>query len=148
MVQLRRAAVADIRQALREGTVDVAVVALDRRQQRGLVPRLLSREDMVPVAAPGRSVTPGTAGGTVGLAAVAELPLVDFPPGWAVRHAVGRAFRAAGVDRTTTFEVNDIVAASEPVRNDLGVCICPCPSPRGSRPRPRTGSTGTRRTGR
>ena len=43
---------------------------------------------MVLVAAPGRSVTPGSADGTVGLAAVAGLPLVDFPPGWAIRHAV------------------------------------------------------------
>ncbi|MGW1809841.1 LysR substrate-binding domain-containing protein [Streptomyces sp. NPDC002078] len=56
---------------------------------------------------------------------MAQLPVVDFTPGWAIRHAVDRAFRAAGVDRTTTFEVNDIVAASELVRNDLGVCIMP-----------------------
>ncbi|MFE7403245.1 LysR family transcriptional regulator, partial [Streptomyces sp. NPDC057557] len=47
VVQLRQAAVADIRQALREGTVDLAVVALDRQQQRGLTTRLLSREEMV-----------------------------------------------------------------------------------------------------
>lgn len=44
------AVVADIRQALREGTVDLAVVALDRRQQRGPATRLLSREDMVLLA--------------------------------------------------------------------------------------------------
>ncbi len=42
VVRLRRAAVADIRQALCEGTVDLAVVALDRQQQRGLATRLLS----------------------------------------------------------------------------------------------------------
>ncbi|WP_322620834.1 LysR substrate-binding domain-containing protein [Streptomyces acidicola] len=46
-------------------------------------------------------------------------------PGWAIRYAVDRAFRAAGVDRSTTFEVNDIGAAAELVRNDLGVCITP-----------------------
>jgi DNA-binding transcriptional LysR family regulator len=53
VVQLRQAAVADIRRALREGTVQLAVVALDRQQQRGLVTRLLSREDMVLLTAPG-----------------------------------------------------------------------------------------------
>ncbi|MFB7470402.1 LysR family transcriptional regulator [Kitasatospora sp. NPDC056184] len=119
-VRLRQAAVADIRQALREGTVDLAVVALDRQQQRGLTARLLSREEMVLVAAPGRLPA-----GPVALDEVAALPLVDFTPGWAIRYAVDRSFRAAGLDRETTFEVNDIVAASELVRNDLGVCVMP-----------------------
>lgn len=124
VVHLRQAAVADIRQALRDGTVDLAV-ALDRQQQRGLRTRLLSREDMVLLAAPGRALPGVTPDGEVRLADVAGLPLVDFTPGWAIRYAVDRAFRAAGVDRGTTFEVNDIVAAAELVRNDLGVCIMP-----------------------
>ncbi|MFD4507670.1 LysR family transcriptional regulator [Streptomyces sp. NPDC058457] len=128
VVRLRQAAVTDLRQALREGTVDLAVVALDRQQQRGLVSRLLSREEMVLVASPRRTLaTSGTSGtsGTVDLADIAELPQVEFPPGWAIRDAADRSFRAAGVERATTFEVNDIVAASELVRNDLGICIMP-----------------------
>ncbi|WP_330341938.1 LysR family transcriptional regulator [Streptomyces sp. NBC_00557] len=125
VVQLRQAAVTDIRQALREGTVDLAVVALDRQQQRGLVTRLLSREEMVLVASPGRDLAASAPEGAVEPDTVARLPLVDFTPGWAIRHAVDRAFRAAGVDRVTTFEVNDIVAAAELVRGDLGVCIMP-----------------------
>ncbi|MFJ4689352.1 LysR substrate-binding domain-containing protein [Streptomyces sp. NPDC088789] len=100
---LRQAAVTDIRQALREGTVDLAVVALDRRQQRGLAVRLLSREDMVLLAAPRRVLAGATPNGEVRLADIAQLPLVDFTPGWAIRYAVDRAFRAAGVDRSTTF---------------------------------------------
>ncbi|MEV7157623.1 MULTISPECIES: LysR family transcriptional regulator [Streptomyces] len=125
VVQLRQAAVADIRQALRDGTVDLAVVALDRQQQRGLTTRLLSREDMVLVTSSHRELPGTTPGNEVDLADVARLPLVDFSPGWAIRYAVDRAFRAAGVERSTTFEVNDIVAAAELVRNDLGVCIMP-----------------------
>ncbi|WP_055610719.1 LysR family transcriptional regulator [Streptomyces phaeochromogenes] len=123
VVRLRQAAVVDIRQALREGTVDLAVVALDRQQQRGLVTRLLSREEMVLVSAPGRTFP--VTDGKVALADAARLPLVDFTPGWAIRLAVDKAFRAASVDREPTFEVNDIVAASELVRNDLGVCVMP-----------------------
>ncbi|MFD8820361.1 LysR family transcriptional regulator, partial [Streptomyces sp. NPDC059627] len=122
VVRLRQAAVTDLRQALREGTVDLAVVALDRQQQRGLVSRLLSREEMVLVASPRRTLTTS---GTVDLADIAELPQVEFPPGWAIRDAADRSFRAVGVERATAFEVNDIVAASELVRNDLGVCIMP-----------------------
>ncbi|XNR93433.1 LysR family transcriptional regulator [Streptomyces sp. R-74717] len=124
VVQLRQAAVADIRQALREGTVDLAVVAFDRQQQRGLTTRLLSREEMVLLAS-SRRLLGTTPNGEVELAEAARSPLVDFSPGWAIRYAVDRAFRAAGVDRSTTFEVNDIVAAAELVRNDLGVCIMP-----------------------
>ncbi|WP_262985392.1 LysR substrate-binding domain-containing protein [Streptomyces antnestii] len=125
VVQLRQAAVFDIRQALREGTVDLAVVALDRQQQRGLVTRLRAREEMVLVASPRRSLTTNGAEDTVDLADIAELPQVEFTPGWAIRDAADRAFRAAGVERATTFEVNDIVAASELVRAGLGVCIMP-----------------------
>ncbi|MET8288841.1 LysR family transcriptional regulator [Streptomyces sp. NPDC005132] len=124
-VRLRQAAVTDIRQALREGTVDLAVVALDRQQQRGLVTRLLSHEEMVLVSAPERALAGSGAEGTVTLAEAARLPLVDFTPGWAIRLSVDRAFRAAAVEREPTFEVNDIVAASELVRNDLGVCVMP-----------------------
>ncbi|MEV6024883.1 LysR family transcriptional regulator [Streptomyces sp. NPDC052036] len=125
VLRLRQAPVADIRQALREGTVDLAVVALDRQQQRGLVTRLLSREAMVLVASPRRRLDTGPGEATVTWPDVARLPLVDFTPGWAIRYAVDRAARAAGVERGTTFEVNDIVAAAELVRHDLGVCIMP-----------------------
>ncbi|XES00171.1 LysR substrate-binding domain-containing protein [Streptomyces sp. S1D4-11] len=115
----------EIRQALREGTVDLAVVALDRQQQRGLVTRLLAREEMVLVSAPGRVLGGTEPDGKVTLAEAARLPLVDFTPGWAIRLSVDRAFRAAAVERESTFEVNDIVAASELVRADLGVCVMP-----------------------
>lgn len=125
VVRLRQAAVTDLRQALRDGTVDLAVVALDRQQQRGLVTRLLSHEEMVLVSAQRRALTGSGPDGTVTLAETARLPLVDFVPGWAIRLSVDRAFRAAAVERETTFEVNDIVAAAELVRNDLGVCVMP-----------------------
>ena len=56
----------------------------------------------------------------VPLDATKYVRVVEFKTGGApVHHAVIR------VDRTTTFEVNDIVAAGELVRNDLGVCILP-----------------------
>ncbi|WP_370022797.1 LysR family transcriptional regulator [Planotetraspora sp. GP83] len=122
VVRLRQAAVADIRQALRDGSVDLAVVALDQQQQRGLVTRLLSREEMVLVASPARVFAEED---RVTFAQIADLPMVDFTPGWAIRYAVDRAFRAALIERGTTFEVNDIVAASELVRHDLGVCVMP-----------------------
>ncbi|WP_327371152.1 LysR family transcriptional regulator [Streptomyces sp. NBC_01217] len=122
VVRLRQAAVTDIREMLRDGSVDFAVVDFDRQQQRGLVTRLLAREEMVLAASPARSFSRAD---QVTSAEVAGMPFIDFAPGWAVRYAVDRTFRAAGVERSTVYEVNDIVAASELVRHDLGVCVMP-----------------------
>ena len=77
---------------------------------------------MVLVSAPGQVGAPQS---TVTPAQVSQMPLVDFAPGWAIRQEVDRAFRAAGVERNTVFEVNDIVAAAELVRHGLGVCVMP-----------------------
>jgi DNA-binding transcriptional LysR family regulator len=119
VIRLRQAQADDILQALRRGTLDVAIVAMDRQRQRGLMTRLLSEEAMVLVTAPSGAAEPVT------LAEVARLPMVDFPPGWAIRHSVDRAFRPVVVHRISTFEVNDVLAATDLVRHGLGVCILP-----------------------
>ncbi|MEV6507696.1 LysR family transcriptional regulator [Streptomyces sp. NPDC051642] len=121
-VRLRQAPVDDIPQALREGTADLAVAALDTPQSRGLTTRLLLREEMVLVTAPAEPPRPPR---PVTLAEAGRLPLVDFPLTWAIRHEVDKAFRTAAVEHTTTFEVNDILAAGDLVRYGLGVCIMP-----------------------
>jgi len=121
-VRLRQAPADDLLQALRDGTTDVAVVALARPHQRGLAARVLTQEEMVLITAPSRAVEPER---PVTLAEAAGLPLVDFPVGWAIRHSVDRAFRTALIDHTATFEVNDILSATDLVRHDLGVCIMP-----------------------
>ncbi|WP_327240933.1 LysR substrate-binding domain-containing protein [Streptomyces sp. NBC_01318] len=46
-------------------------------------------------------------------------------PHHAPRRPDARALRTAGVDRSTTFEVNDIGAAAELASKDVGVCIMP-----------------------
>ncbi|MFD8481569.1 LysR family transcriptional regulator [Kitasatospora sp. NPDC059673] len=121
-IRLRQAAAVDIRAGLRDGTVDAAIVAFDRQQQRGLTVRSLACEPMVLAAAPGRAFAHPD---RVRFEELPGLPFVDFAPGWAVRSAVDRAFRTAGVERAAVFEVNDIVAAAELVRHDLGVCVLP-----------------------
>ncbi|MFF5303433.1 LysR family transcriptional regulator [Streptomyces sp. NPDC013161] len=121
-VRLRQAPVDDIPQALREGAADLAIAALDTPHSRGLTTRLLLREDMVLVTTPAETPRPAR---PATLAEAGRLPLVDFPPTWAIRHEVDKAFRAAAVEHTTTFEVNDILAAGDLVRHGLGVCIMP-----------------------
>jgi DNA-binding transcriptional LysR family regulator len=123
LVRMRQAPAEDIPQAVRDGTVDLAVAALDAPVQRGLMSRLLSREEMVLVTPPTvRGLPPE---GPVTLAEAAGLPLVEFSRGWAIRQAVDRAFRTASLERTVTFEVNDLLAAADLVRHGLGTCILP-----------------------
>ncbi|MFF3465121.1 LysR family transcriptional regulator [Streptomyces sp. NPDC002619] len=122
VVRLRQAPTGGIPQELRDGTLDLAVGALDAPQARGLVSRVLAREEMVlvtPATGPLRTERPVT------LAETARLPLVEFSLGWGVRHSVDRAFRACSVERTAVFEVNDVLGAADLVRHGLGVCILP-----------------------
>jgi DNA-binding transcriptional LysR family regulator len=120
VVRLRQAPADEIVDGVREGTLDLAVVALTGRR-RGLVSVELARDRLVALVGP-HSDVPGP---TVTLSELARHPFVDFVPGWAARQAVDRAFRAAGVERNAVFETNDALTAAELVRADLGVTILP-----------------------
>ena len=121
-VRLRQAPADAIPRDLRDGTVDLAVVALDAARLRGLATRALAQEEMVLVTAAAEARLPER---TVTLAEAVALPLVDFPLGWAIRTSVDRALRSAALERATTFEVNDVLGATDLVRHGLGVCILP-----------------------
>ena len=120
VVRLRQAPADEIVDAVREGAVDLAVVALTGRP-RGLVRIELMRDRMVALVGPHSDLPDAP----VTLAELARHPFVDFVPGWAVRQEVDRAFRGAGVDRAGVFETNDVLAAAELIRADLGVTIVP-----------------------
>ncbi|MFF0225729.1 LysR family transcriptional regulator [Streptomyces sp. NPDC004629] len=127
-VRLRQTPADLIPQALRDGALGLAVAALDTSRLRGLTTRLLAREEMVLVTAPGAGPGPGPAGTERAVTTLAEatrLPLVDFPPDWAIRQAVDRAFRSASLERAATFEVNDLMAAADLIRHGLGASIMP-----------------------
>ena len=121
-VRLRQAPADAIPRDLRDGTVDLAVVALDAARLRGLATRALAQEEMVLVTAAAEARLPER---TVTLAEAVALPLVDFPLGWAIRTSVDRALRSAALERATTFEVNDVLGVTDLVRHGLGVCILP-----------------------
>ena len=74
---------------------------------------LLPREDLVLATAPGGShSTP---------ADLADVSLVDFPSGWAIRDAVDRAFPG----RRVCLEVEDLSVAAGLVRAGLAACVLP-----------------------
>ncbi len=108
--------------ALRDGTVDLALVGLAHHPPAGihLVPlateriRLVCRRDH----ALGRRRS-------AQLARLADETFVDFPVGFGVRSIVDDAFGLAGLERSVPFEVATYDAFAGLVRNGLGVAFLP-----------------------
>jgi len=116
-VEVRQIAAGEVRRALDGSTVDVVLTAAtgcagpDGAVEPATVP--LPSEELVLATAPGGSRSaPADPGG---------LSLVDFPPGWAIREAVDRAFPA----RRVAIEVDDLGVAAGLVRAGLAACVLP-----------------------
>ena len=121
-VELHQASASQMREEVRTGMLDLAVLALTSQQERGLVSRLLLEEPMVVVVGRDDSLARDE---PVRLSSVARRPFVDFPSGWAVREEVDRAFHAAKAVRGRRFEVNDLLTAADLVEYTLAVTILP-----------------------
>ncbi|KDN17451.1 LysR family transcriptional regulator [Amycolatopsis rifamycinica] len=74
---------------------------------------LLPPEELILVTAPG--------GSRSAPADLSALSFVDFPPGWAIREAVDRAFPG----RRISLEVDDLAVAVELVRGGFAACVLP-----------------------
>jgi DNA-binding transcriptional LysR family regulator len=105
-----------------EGRLDLAFLALPGQGPPGLELISVAREPIM-LAVP--SGHPVAASAEVELRALHDEILVDLPPGWGVRMAVDRAFAAAGVTRTVTYEVNDTATMFEFIRNGLAIGLLP-----------------------
>jgi DNA-binding transcriptional LysR family regulator len=123
-VQIRHAAGGSSEMAaqVREGALDLAFVALPGYELPGVEFTPLAREPIMVVAPESHPLAKRK---TVTLAALAEQPLVEFPEGWGIRMANDRAFAAAGVSRTITYEVNDTASLIEFVRHGLALSMMP-----------------------
>jgi len=109
--------------ALTEGSLDLALVSVPERFPPGLDMRLLFEEPMVYVC---RDDDARTAGGPIDLAALADDELVGFPLNFGLRRLMDDAFRAAGVQSRTPYEVPaGFAAIAELVRNGLGTTFMP-----------------------
>src|SRR5437588_103510 len=107
---------------VRDGRLDLAFVSLPAHELPGVELTPLAREPIVAVAP---ATHPLANRKTVALAALAGEPLVEFPEGWGNRTAIDRAFAAAGVTRTITYEVNDTASLIEFVRHGLALSMLP-----------------------
>jgi len=123
-VHIRAAAGGSQEMALqvREGRVDLAFVAIPGGELAGLEATPLAREPIVLVAPAGHPLTKRK---TTELAALTDQTLAEFPHGWGIRTANDRAFAAAGLTRTITYEINDTASLIGFIRHGLAVGIIP-----------------------
>jgi DNA-binding transcriptional LysR family regulator len=110
VVEVRQIAAGEVRRALEGSTVDVVLVTAP-----GCIGTTtpLPSEELVLATAPG--------GSRSAPADLSGMSLVDFPPGWAIREAVDRAFPS----RRVAIEVDDLGVAAGLVRAGLAACVLP-----------------------
>ena len=112
---------------LRDGALDVALVALPGPPPAGIVARPIASEHLVLLAPPDG---PHAGRASIGLDEVAPEPFIESPSGWGNRAVADRAFAAHGLQRTVRFEIADYPTMVAMVRGGLGVAFMPASSAR------------------
>jgi DNA-binding transcriptional LysR family regulator len=112
---------------LREGALDIALVALAGPPPAGIVARSLASEHLVLLTS---LEGPYTGRTSISLDDVAGEPFIESPSGWGNRGVADRAFTVLGLQRTVRFEVTDYQTMVAMVRGGLGVAFMPASSAR------------------
>lgn len=121
-LRLRQAGTGTLLGEVAAGAIDLALVAPVGRPPAGLVVRRLAGDPLLAACAPEH---PLAGREEVALAELAAEPFVDFQPDWGLRMLVDRQLAAAGLDRHTALEVNDVPTLLELVAHGLGVALVP-----------------------
>jgi DNA-binding transcriptional LysR family regulator len=107
--------------AIRDRKLDVAIVGSN---VSGATDRLTHTELFSePLVAVLPAAHPLAAKSSLALTELADLPFIDFPPGYGLRHETDRGF--TGVPRRVAFEVTRVDEVIQFVRKDLGVALLP-----------------------
>jgi DNA-binding transcriptional LysR family regulator len=112
---------------LREGALDLAVVALAGPPPPGIVARTVATEHLVLIVPPDGRYAGRT---SIELAETVAQPFIESPAGWGDRTVADRAFAAHGLQRTVRFEVTDQQTTVDLVRGGLGVAFLPASATR------------------
>lgn len=107
---------------VREGQLDLAVLALPASELGGLEVAALAVEDVVLACAADHPLARKR---KVDLAAIAGESFVDFPSGWGTRVISDMAFAARGISHEVKLELNDTAGVIEFVRAGLAVALVP-----------------------
>jgi DNA-binding transcriptional LysR family regulator len=121
-LRLRQAGTGTLLQEVRNGTLDLALVAPIGRPPQGLTMHRLASDPLLVACAPSHPLADR---GQVSLAELAGERFVDFQPDWGLRMLLDRHFAAAGLERTSALEVNDVPSLLELVAHGLGIALVP-----------------------
>jgi DNA-binding transcriptional LysR family regulator len=121
-LRLRQAGTGTLLAEVHAGTLDLALVAPVGRPPTGLSMRQLASDPLLVACAPNHPLADR---GQVDLAELAGERFVDFQPDWGLRMLLDQAFAAAGLERTTALEVNDVPSLLELVAHGLGIALVP-----------------------
>jgi DNA-binding transcriptional LysR family regulator len=121
-IHLRQAGSPALLAGVQDGQLDVAFGIRVERDDSALRVSVLAREPLVLVCFPGH---PLAAQRKVALEQLADEPFIDFPPDWATRALVDRAFAIAQIRRRVVFEMNEVSNLIDFVAMGLGVAIVP-----------------------
>ena len=122
-LRLSQTGTANYLTALIDGSLDVALVSVPDRFPPQLQMRLLFEEPLTFVCRPDHRLAGAT---RVSLAGLAGEDLTGFPPGFGLRRLIDDAFRSAGVDARTLYEVPvGFPVIADLVGNGLGTAFMP-----------------------
>jgi DNA-binding transcriptional LysR family regulator len=121
-LRLRQAGTGTLLEEVRGGALDLALVAPAGPTPQGLVVRHLASDPMLAACAPEHRLAGRD---EVDLADLAGEPFVDFQRDWGLRMLLDQRLAAAGLERHTVLEVNDVPTLLELVAHGLGVALVP-----------------------
>jgi DNA-binding transcriptional LysR family regulator len=121
-LRLRQAGTGTLLDEVRNGALDLALVAPVGRPAREITMRHLASDPLLVACAP---THPLAARDQVELAELAGERFVDFQPDWGLRMLLDQTFAAAGLERSSALEVNDVPSLLELVAHGLGVALVP-----------------------
>lgn len=107
---------------LRDGTLDLALIALTMRDPEGLEMVVIADEPVVAVVGYGEPLSDQE---TVGLAALEEHTLISMPLGSGMRDVLDEACTAAGVRPRIGLEATNLTMVAQLASRGLGVAIVP-----------------------
>ncbi|GAA1800669.1 LysR family transcriptional regulator [Agromyces neolithicus] len=120
-IRLRGGGSDEFIKAIREGSIDVAVLGLpDATLPRGVATQVLARERLVAVLGPGHRLAERR---RLRLSDLADETFVDFPAGTPGRAPSDLAFASAGVPRRVAFEAMGTDLMLDLVRHDLAITL-------------------------
>jgi len=121
-ITVREITTAVLRQALREGQLDLAFQPISEVSRVGLAVEVLFSSRMVVAVPPDHPIADRT---TIKLSDLKQETFVDFSQRWGTRHLVDQIFNLETVARHTAFEVENVELLLQFVSHGFGLAVVP-----------------------